>query len=114
MELITLSKTRFLYLSLALLIIVGLVVLVVSPASGGLWCRQFEMPAYEKRFGFKLGSLEVHDSQRSTYSAIGIVWVAPEGVFARAGVKAGDVRKPRLPAYEMGRCRRPLAGESVP
>jgi hypothetical protein len=71
-----------------------IVVIAVSPGFGGMWCRQFEMPDYEARFGFKLGSFEVRNPSGDTYSVTGIALVAPSGAFERAGVRAGDV--PRM------------------
>ena len=94
-EIITLPKTRALYVALLLLVVfpaIGL--LVFAPAFGGLWCRQFEMPGYETQFGFQLGTLEVAKPGRARYSTTGVVSVTPGGVFARAGIRAGDV--PRM------------------
>jgi hypothetical protein len=94
-QLITLSKTHFLYVALVFLVALPVIVfIVVSPGFGGVWCRQFDMPDYEARFGFKLGSFEVSNPHGDTYSVTGIARVDPSGAFGRAGVRTGDV--PRM------------------
>jgi hypothetical protein len=93
-ELITLRKTHFLYTSLVLAILLIILAIVLSPGVHAYWCQHFDMPEYERQFGFKLGSFELPDQHGGTYTATGVASVDPAGWFARAGIRPGDV--PRM------------------
>lgn len=93
--LVTLPKTRFLYIAMMLLVALAAVVAVVfGPQLENVWCSQIEMPGYEARFGFRLGSLDVVSDQSERSSVVGIVSVDDAGPFGRAGLRPGDV--PRM------------------
>ena len=86
---ITLSRTQFLYVALVLLVLLpAAVLLIVSPGLPSVWCKHFELADYEQTFGFKLGPLQPRGSGESV---LGFASVAPDGVFARSGLRTGDV-----------------------
>ena len=94
-RLITLQKAHFLYLALVVLVVLPVVLAIVfSPVLGNYWCKQFDVPEYERTFGFKLGTFELPDREGGTYSATGIATVNSAGAFARAGIRPGDL--PRM------------------
>ena len=75
------------------------VVLCLSTAACGarvenMWCKQVDLPAHEKQFGFRFDQAPVHTANGSQSQAWAFVAVDPGGILARAGVVAGDV--PRL------------------
>jgi hypothetical protein len=95
MQLLTLSKMRFLYLAvLCLAVVPAILAIVFWPVLDGHWCRQFQIPSYEKRFGFRLGTFELADAQGRAYPVTGFLAVQPGGLLARAGVRPGDL--PRM------------------
>ena len=88
-QLLTLSKLQVLYLALLLLFVLPAVVLLgLGPSVGNIWCREIEMPSYEKTFGFRLGSLG------DGHGPAAIISVVPGGIFATAGIQPGD--RPRV------------------
>lgn len=92
---VTLPRTRFLYLAAILLVVLPLIVgIVYFPVLTNAWCEQFEIPEYERSFGFRMATLEFPSSQGGTYSVHGIGSVELGGRFAAAGVRPGDV--PRM------------------
>jgi hypothetical protein len=54
------------------------------------WCRQFEIPEYEKQLGFSMGPIAVQDPDGQTRERIGLTWVDSRGPLGRAGIRAGD------------------------
>jgi hypothetical protein len=91
-ERITLPKTSVLYVSLFVLVVILVIVLLsFQPTLQNAWCRQFEIPEYEKTFGFRLGAIALPDGTGATREATGVAWVDPVGAFARAGVRTGDI-----------------------
>lgn len=94
-RLITLQKAHFLYLAVVLLVVLPIVLgIVCSPVLGNYWCKQFDIPEYERTFGFTMGSFELPDHAGGTYSAAGITTVEASGAFAKAGLRPGDI--PRM------------------
>ncbi len=94
-EPITLSRMHFLYLALILGVALPvLVAIVASPMLGNAWCGQFEMPEYERQFGFTLGRIQVQGDDGVSRSQTAFVSIAVGGVFERAGVRPGDI--PRM------------------
>jgi hypothetical protein len=90
---LTLGGTQFLAIVafLGFLGVAGL--FVFSPQVYNLTCSHFEMPEYEKQFGFRLGRIRVLSERGTPYDITAIAEVQPGGVLARAGVRPGDVPK---------------------
>src|SRR6266851_5718921 len=78
-ELITLRKTHFLYTSLVLGVLLIILAIVLSPGAHAYWCQHFDMPDYERQFGFKLGSFELPDQRGGAYTVTGVASVDPDG-----------------------------------
>lgn len=88
---ITLGKMQVLYVSLVVLVVLPVVVLFAfSNLFYSAWCKQFEIPEYEKRFGFTMGAIPVTDPDGRTRESIGLTWVDGQGPLGRAGLRAGD------------------------
>jgi hypothetical protein len=92
-RLIALPPSRFLIIATTLLMFAVLFALAVLTPYGiyNLKCERFDMPAYEKTFGFTLGGI---DTPGGTDKVLGIAAVVPNGIFARSGLRPGDV--PRM------------------
>ena len=63
---------------------------------GGLYnfaCGQFDLPEYEKAYGFTYAAVAVLRPDGSTRLVGGISEVDPKGAFARSGIRAGDIPK---------------------
>jgi hypothetical protein len=89
---LTLGRMGFLYTAVVLLVVLPVIcALAFFPVVENYWCAWFEIPQYEQKFGFKWGSLESADANHTVY---GITSVQPDGAFAKAGIRAGDV--PRM------------------
>src|SRR5258706_13038508 len=94
-KLIVLSNTQFLYIALVCFVILPVLALIVlSPAFPSVWCQHFDMPEYERAFGFKLGELQAPRPEGDTYTVLGVAAVDPLGALDRSGVRVGDV--PRM------------------
>jgi hypothetical protein len=94
-EIVTLSKLHFLYLALVLLVVLPVIVgIVASPIVDNVWCRQIEIPTYERQFGFTLGTIQMTSPDGSQTSAAAFTSVARGGWFDGAGVRPGDI--PRM------------------
>jgi len=90
--LLTLSRTHFFYVALICLIVLpALSAIVFSPILGILWCDHFEIPEYERSFGFRMETFQVPSSDGGTYPVRGIGLVEPGGLFEMSGVRAGDI-----------------------
>jgi len=88
---ITLGRMHVLYVSLVVLVVLPVVVLFAfSNQLYSAWCKQFEMPEYEKRFGFTMGPIPVTDPDGGTRECMGLTWVDAQGPLGRAGIRAGD------------------------
>jgi hypothetical protein len=89
---LTLSRAQFLYIAVILFVVLpGIMGVAFSDVLYSAWCRQVEMPKYEKLLGFRMGSVQVQRPGAENYSVDAITWVRPDGPFARAGIRAGDV-----------------------
>ena len=90
-ELVTLPRTHVLYVSLVVLIVLPAIVgIVFSNAIGNAWCRQFEIPEYEKQLGFRMGPITVAAPEGGSYEHTGLKWVDPTGPLGRAGIRSAD------------------------
>ena len=95
LKLITLPRATILYLALLLLVVLPAIsMLVFSNVLVDAWCKQFDIPEYEKSLGFRMGSIPIADRDGGTRTATGLTWVDPQGPLGRAGLRAGDV--PRI------------------
>jgi hypothetical protein len=89
---IFLTRAHFVFILVSLAglgIVVGIVVLTPYQIYN-VKCSLFDMPEYEKTFGFRLGAVGAEGGGRVT----GVTWVQAGGAFDRAGVRAGDI--PRM------------------
>jgi hypothetical protein len=92
LNLITLPKATILYVTLLLLVVLPAISIVVfSNVLVDAWCKQFEIPQYEKALGFRMGSVPIADRNGSTRTATGLTWVNSEGPLGRAGLRSGDI-----------------------
>jgi hypothetical protein len=91
-RLLTLSRAHFIYIAAVCLIVLPILAgIVFAPVLWMVWCDQFEMPEHERRFGFRMETFEVVSSQGGSYQVRGVGRVEPGGLFAAAGIRAGDV-----------------------
>ena len=87
------SQTTSFAVTTVILAVLGLVCGLVIFFPYGIYnfkCAQFDMPEYEKIFGFELGQVEATDGQRGSYAISAIKAVTSGGVFARSGIRPGD------------------------
>jgi hypothetical protein len=92
-ERITFPTSRLLYVFFVCVVLFPVVALFAfSPTLDELWCRQFEIPDYERALGFTLGQLEV-TTRRGSMTVSGFSWIDPSGPLAAAGLRSGDVPK---------------------
>ena len=91
-DLVTLPRTRFLYLALALfaILLVAGIVVVGSAGYADASCLE-SMPVYERQFGFKFGTLGDRGAGGTPRLVRGVVWLDPDGAFGHAGIRVGDV-----------------------
>jgi hypothetical protein len=88
----TLSKAQYLHPAGKLLVVLPAIGLIsMAPSVTSLWCLEFDMPGYERVFGFRLGQLAAPCTEGGTYKTGGFVSVEPGGILGRADVRAGDV-----------------------
>jgi hypothetical protein len=94
-RLLTLSRTHFVItgVTLGVLAFTCAAALLYPYGLANFTCAQFDMPQYERLFGFELGSIQLRDDQGGSYSVRAVRSVTPGGVFARSGIRPGD--KPR-------------------
>jgi len=88
---LTLRGTHFLAMIAVLGLLGVLWAIILSPQVYNLTCSHFDMPEYEKQFGFRLGQIRVLTERGVPYEVTGIAEVQPGGLLARAGVLPGDV-----------------------
>ena len=95
---ITIKATRrtFLVTLLGLAVVSGVSATVLFYPGGfySFSCGQFDIPEYEKAYGFAFSEVPVMRPDGSTRMDGGISAVDPKGAFARSGIRAGDI--PRM------------------
>lgn len=95
LALVTLPRTRLLVIFAMLMFVLPLVVgIVFLPVLSNAWCQQFELPKYEREFGFRMARFEVPSKGGGTHSVDAIGFLERGGVFATAGLRVGDA--PRI------------------
>ena len=98
MGLITLNRTRRTYIVtvvvLAFLMGAAATILLYPDTFYSFTCGQFELPEYEKAYGFTFSEVPAMRPDGSVLVVGGISAVDPKGAFARSGIRPGDV--PRM------------------
>jgi len=88
MKHLTLSRSQQLYIFFIVCAVLPIIVgIAFLPQLYEVYLEQFARPQLEREFGFKAGQLRIPGD----YDCLAIVSVSPGGIFARAGVKAGDL-----------------------
>ena len=92
---ITLGRTRRTYVitlvALAVLVGAAATILVYPATFYSFTCGQFDIPEYEKAYGFTFSKLAATRPDGSVALVSGISAVDPEGAFARSGIRPGDI-----------------------
>lgn len=87
-----LGKAQWLVLAAALVILLPGVLVAAFQQDVDLWLiRRFELPALQASFGFTAALIPQRSADGCSYEAFTITAVAPDGPFARAGIRAGDI-----------------------
>ena len=73
------------------LLTIASVVCVVCAWEISEWDARVQVKQFEPAFGFTSGTVIVPDGNGGQFESWGIVAVADDGAFARAGVRGGDV-----------------------
>ena len=92
-QLITLSRTQFLLVTVSLLLLGSICGVAVFFPIGvyDFKCRQFDLPGYQAAFGFTLGEVEAPSSRGGIHRVLAITALAPGSPLARSGARVGDV-----------------------
>jgi hypothetical protein len=95
MGLITIKRTRRTFavtaVSLAILVAAALTIMVYPSSFYSFTCGLFDLPEYEKQYGFTYSEVPAMRPDGSTRIVGAISAVDPNGAFARSGIRAGDV-----------------------
>jgi len=88
MKYLTLSRSQQFYTFFVVCAVIPIILgIAFLPQLYEVYLEQFARPQLEREFGFKAGRLRIPGG----YDCLAIVSVSPGGIFARAGVKAGDL-----------------------
>jgi hypothetical protein len=74
-----------------MVLVLALTGVVLYPALHVRYIQEFGIKPFETQYGFRTGVVSLQLSAGQPVSAWGIVWVAPDGPLARAGVRSGDI-----------------------
>jgi hypothetical protein len=86
-----LGKAQWLFLAAALVIVLPGVLVAAFQQDVDLWLmRRFEFPALQASYGFTAALISQRSADGCSYETFTITSVAPDGPFARAGIRAGD------------------------
>ena len=87
----SLGSTQFVVLVSGLALVLTVVAIGVYPTAYLQYVQGVAIKRFEREFGFQSGLVAWHRNGRDQESVWGIVSVTPDGAFARAGVRAGDI-----------------------
>jgi hypothetical protein len=91
MQLLRLGKAQWLYLAAALVIVLPGVLVATFQREVDLWLmHRFELPTLQASYGFTAAFVPQPSADGCPYEVFTITAVAPDGPFARAGIRAGD------------------------
>ena len=92
MQLLRLGKAQWLYLGAALAILLPGVLVATFQREVDLWLmHRFELPTLQASYGFTAALVPQPSGGGCPNEVFTITAVAPDGPFARAGIRAGDV-----------------------
>jgi hypothetical protein len=87
-----LSRSQWVFLVVAVVVVVPTITLLVIPSEMDLWLvKQFELPSLQKTLGFEVGYTSLPSSGSAARPMFVITSVRPDGPFWRAGVRPGDI-----------------------
>jgi hypothetical protein len=91
MKYLTLSRSQQLYTFFVVCVVIPIMLCIAfSPSLYEVYLESFAAPHLERTFGFKTARVRL-PADSSEYKHLAIVSVSPGGVFAKAGVRAGDL-----------------------
>jgi hypothetical protein len=88
---LTLGMLQFAILTVCMVLALALTAVVLYPALHVRYIQEFGIKPFETKYVFRAGVVSLRASAGQPVSTWGIVWVAPDGPFARVGVRSGDV-----------------------
>jgi hypothetical protein len=88
---LTLGSRQFAILAASLLMVFTTTGILTYPSLYTRYIQEFGIKHFEVQYGFRTGAVAVQSSASPMDSAWGVVWVAPDGLFAQLGVRAGDI-----------------------
>ncbi len=88
---LTLGMWQFAILAVCMVLVLALTGVVMYPALTVRYIQEDGVKSFESQFGFRTGLVDLQAPAAQPVSVWGIVWVAPDGSFARAGVRSGDI-----------------------
>ena len=86
----SLGTTQLVAVVAGLLTIASVLCLMLAPEISE-WDARVQVKQFERAFGFTSGTVLVPDGNGGQFEVWGIVAVAVDGAFARAGVRGGDI-----------------------
>src|ERR1039457_5680845 len=91
MQFLRLGKAQWLYLAAALVIVLPGVLIATFQQEADLWLmHRFELPTLQASYGFTAALVRQPSADGCPNEVFAITAVAPDGPFARAGIRAGD------------------------
>jgi hypothetical protein len=88
---IPLGPTHFVVLLAGLTLVLTFVAIAVYPTAYSDYVQDVGIKRFERQYGFQSGLVVWGERGRNQQSVWGIISVTPDGAFARAGVRAGDI-----------------------
>src|SRR5262245_10356396 len=86
-----LGPTHFVVLMVGLTLVLTIVAIGVYPTEYAEYVQDVGITRFERQYGFTSGMVVWRAPGQDEESVWGIVSVTPDGAFARAGVRAGDI-----------------------
>lgn len=90
-RLLTLGRRQLAVVAAGVSLVVVVAAVLLYPDLYIQYIRNFGIRQFEAQYAFRTGPVPVRSNSQQTETHWGIVWVAPEGAFARLGVRGGDI-----------------------
>jgi hypothetical protein len=90
-RLVTLGPAQLAVVTAGVFLVLTVAAVLVYPELYVQYIQRFGIREFEAHYGFRTGAVQVHFKDQQPETQWGIVWVAPDGAFARLGLRAADI-----------------------
>jgi hypothetical protein len=102
-KVIQLSRGQWLFLAIAVVVVLPMVALLAQPTEVDVWLvKTFELASLQKSLGFQTGFISPPGSSGLVGPVFAITAVTPAGAFWRAGIRPGDIPTGYKHGFESG------------